>query len=77
MAGKTGPCSRRTSLPASLPSWAWQAGLGGSEALSQDPMLEMEVDMEMDPLDIKSLRQEMEEYIVLEEDPEMYAMAGI
>jgi hypothetical protein len=51
--------------------------LGGSEALSQDSMLEMEVEMEMDPLDIKSLRQEMEEYIVLEEDPEMYAMAGI
>ncbi len=51
--------------------------LGGSEALSQDPMLEMEVEMETDPLDIKSLRQEMEEYIVLEEDPEMYAMARI
>ncbi len=51
--------------------------LGGSEAFSQDPMLEMKVEMEMDPLDIKSQRQEMEEYIVLEEDPEMYAMAGI
>ncbi len=33
--------------------------------------------MEKDPLDTKSIRQEMEEYIVLEEDPEMYAMAGI
>jgi hypothetical protein len=31
----------------------------------------------MDPLDIKPIRQEMEEYIVLEEDPEIYAMAGI
>ncbi len=42
--------------------------LGGFEALSRDPMLEMEVEIEMDPLDIKSLRQEMEEYIVLEEE---------
>ncbi len=32
--------------------------------------------MEKDPLDIKSIRQEMEENIVFEEDPEMYAMAG-
>jgi hypothetical protein len=29
LAGKTGPCARSTSLPASQPSWAWQAGLGG------------------------------------------------
>ncbi len=33
--------------------------------------------MEKEPLDTKFIRQEMEEYIVLEEDPEMYAMAGI
>ena len=33
--------------------------------------------MEKDPLDTKSIRQKMEKYIVLEEDPEMYAMAGI
>ncbi len=33
--------------------------------------------MEKDQLDTKSIRQEMEEYIVLEEDLEMYAMAGI
>jgi hypothetical protein len=51
--------------------------LGGFEALSQDPVVEVEVEMEKDPLDIKSIRQEMEEYIVLEEDSEMYAMAGI
>ena len=31
--------------------------------------------MEKDPLDTKSIRQEMEEYIVLEEDPELCAMA--
>jgi len=29
LAGKTGPCARSTSLPASQPSWAWLAGLGG------------------------------------------------
>ena len=51
--------------------------LGGFEALSQDPVMEVEEEMEKDPLDTKSIRQEMEEYIVLEEDPEMYAMAGI
>ena len=47
--------------------------LGGSEALShlsQDPVMEVEEEMEKDPLDTK-------EYIVLEEDSEMYAMAGI
>jgi hypothetical protein len=42
--------------------------LGGFEALSQDPVVDVEVEMEKDPL---------EEYIVLEKDPEMYAMAGI
>jgi hypothetical protein len=44
--------------------------LGGFEALSQDPVVEVEVEMEKDPLDTN-------EYFVLEEDPEMYAMAGI
>ena len=33
-------------------------------------MVEVEIEKEKDPLDTK-------EYIVLEEDPEMYAMAGI
>ena len=51
--------------------------LGGFEALSQGSVVEVEEEMEKDPLDTKSIRQEMEEYIVLEEDPEMYAMAGI
>jgi hypothetical protein len=49
--------------------------LGGFEALSQDPVMEVEEEMEKDPLDTKSIRQEMEEYIVLEEDPELCAMA--
>jgi hypothetical protein len=40
-------------------------------------VVKVEVEMEKDPLDTKSIRQKMEEYIVLEEDPEMYAMAGI
>ncbi len=35
----------------------------------------VEEEMEKDPLDTKSIRQEMEEYIVLEEDPELCAMA--
>ncbi len=51
--------------------------LGGFEALSQDPVVEVEVEMENDPLNIKSIRQKMEQYIVLAEDLEMYAMAGI
>jgi hypothetical protein len=38
--------------------------LGGFEALSQDPVVEVEVEMEMDPLDIKPVMQEIEEYIV-------------
>ncbi len=38
--------------------------LGGFEALSQDPVVEVEVEMEMDPLDIKLVMQEIEEYIV-------------
>jgi hypothetical protein len=42
----------------------------GFEALSQDPVVEVEVEMEKDSLDTK-------EYIVVEEDPEMYAMAGM
>ncbi len=36
--------------------------LGGFEALSQDPVVEVEVEMEMDPLDIKPMMQEIEEY---------------
>jgi hypothetical protein len=40
-------------------------------------VVEVEVEMEKDTLDTKSIRQEMEEYIVLEEDPKMDAMAGI
>jgi hypothetical protein len=40
-------------------------------------VVKVEVEMEKDPLDTKSIRQKMEKYIVLEEDPEMYAMAGI
>ncbi len=51
--------------------------LGGFEALSQDPVVEVEMEMEKDPLDIKPMMQEIEEYIILEEDPEMYAMAGM
>jgi hypothetical protein len=53
--------------------------LGGFEALSQAPVVEVEVEVEMekDSLDIKPMMQEIEEYIVLEEDPEMYAMAGM
>jgi hypothetical protein len=45
------------------------------EALSEDPVVEVE--MEKDPLDIKPMMQEIEEYIGIEEDPKMYAMAGI
>jgi hypothetical protein len=48
--------------------------LGRFEALSQDSVVEVE--MEKDPLDTKSIRQEMEECIVLEEDPEMYLCHG-
>ncbi len=47
----------------------------GFEALSQDPVMEVEEEMEKDPLDTKSIRQEMEEYIILEEDPELCAMS--
>jgi hypothetical protein len=49
--------------------------LGGFEALSEDPLVE--VDVEKDTLDIKLMMQEIEECIVLEEDSVMYAMAGI
>ena len=48
--------------------------LGAFEALSQDPVVEVE---EAQEVDNKTMKQEMEEFIVLEEDPEMYAMAGI
>jgi hypothetical protein len=53
--------------------------LEGFQALSQDPVVEVDVEVEMenDPLDIKPMMQEIEEYIILEEDPEMYAMAGM
>ena len=51
--------------------------LGGFEALSEDPVVEVDVEKENDTLDIKPMMQEIEAFIVLEEDPEMYAMAGI
>jgi len=57
--------------------------LAGFEALSQDPVVEVEVQMEeakevaQEVAQEDPLKQEMEEYIVLEEDPEMYAMAGL
>ena len=51
--------------------------LGGFEALSEDPVVEVDVEKENDTLDIKPMMQEIEEFIVLEEDPEMYAMAGM
>ncbi len=35
------------------------------------------MEMEKDPLDMKPMMQEIEECTVLEEDPEMYAMAGM
>ncbi len=59
-----------SSKPAILGMASRLGGFKGFEALSQDPVVEVEVEMEKDPLDTK-------EYIVLEEDPEMYAMAGI
>jgi hypothetical protein len=39
--------------------------------VEMDVEVEMEMDMEMekDPLDIKPMMQEIEEYIILEEDP--------
>jgi hypothetical protein len=50
--------------------------LAGFEALSQDPVVEVE--MEKAPeVDIKPMQQEMEECIVLEKGPEMYTMAGL
>ena len=52
--------------------------LGGFEALSQDPVVEVEVEMEKAPeVDIKPMQQEMEECIVLEKGPKMYAIAGL
>ena len=48
--------------------------LGAFEALSQDPVVEVEEAQEMDN---KAMKQEMEEFIVLEEDPKLYAMAGM
>jgi hypothetical protein len=40
-------------------------------------LVEVDVEKEKDTLDIKPMMQEIEECMVLEEDPEMYAMAGI
>ncbi len=43
-------------------------------------MVEVEVEMTMDKapeVDIKPIKQKMEECTILEEDPEMYAMAGL
>ncbi len=53
--------------------------LEGFEALSPDPVVEVgvKVEMEKDPLDIKPMMQEIEEYIILEEDPKMYTKAGM
>ncbi len=59
-----------SSKPAILGMASRLGGFEGFEALSQDPVVEVEMEKEKDPLDTK-------EYIVLEEDPEMYAMAGI
>ncbi len=49
----------------------------GFEALSEDPLVEVDMEKEIDTLDIKPMTQEIEECIFLEEDPVMYAMAGI
>jgi hypothetical protein len=45
--------------------------------LSEGPLVEVDVEKEKDTLDIKPMMQEIEECIVLEEDPKTYAMAGI
>ena len=53
------------------------------QVLSQDPVVEVEVEMEVDNKIEKAqevdniMKQEMEEFIILEEDPELYAMAGM
>ncbi len=47
------------------------------EARSEDPLMEVDVEKEKDTLDIKPVMQEIDECIVWEGDPEMYAMAGI
>jgi hypothetical protein len=47
------------------------------EALSEDPLVAVDVEKEKDTLDIKPMMQEIEECIILDEDPVMYAMAGI
>jgi hypothetical protein len=51
--------------------------LGGFEALSEEPLVQVDVEKEKDTLDIKPMMHEIEECIVLEEDPEMYDMAGM
>ncbi len=49
------------------------------EARSEDPLVEVDVEKEKekDTLDIKPMMQEIEECIVWEGDPEMYAIARI
>jgi hypothetical protein len=49
------------------------------QILSQDPVVEVDVEMEEDKEVAQEdpLKQEMEEFIILEEDPELYAMAGM
>jgi hypothetical protein len=49
------------------------------QILSQDPVVEVDVEMEEDKEVAQEdpLKQEMEEFIILQEDPEMYAMAGM
>jgi hypothetical protein len=67
-----------SSMPAIL---GMASRLGGFKTISEHPLVEVDVEMDMemekDPLDIKPIMQEIEEYIVLEEDPEMYAMDGM
>ena len=47
------------------------------QILSQDPVVEVKMEEVKEVAQEDPLKQEMEEFIVLEEDPEMYAMAGI
>jgi hypothetical protein len=56
---------------------------GPPEALKMDPEVEREVEVKTintiaaQEVDFKPMEQGMEEYIVLEEDPEMYSAAGL
>jgi len=53
------------------------------QVFSQDPVVEVDVEVEeaqevaQEVAQEDPLKQEMEEFIILDEDPEMYAMAGI